>query len=204
MFTRGPLPKEVKHRPVYTLIFSAPFHSTRVSEWKGPPAEARGPNGFLCSLCLLARVWTHAFWSDRIVWYKQIQRSYSSKFKKIIKSSGKKRGLVNHESQKYGHLWLTKRDKTCIMTKLLFFPPYILLLLLLLLFYFIFRYWDLENFVNFFPQFFYLLTFTLEKKIEKILNFLVKEMSKICPKKKKHTHTNHHQLFKIMPIVFFI
>jgi len=57
---------------------------------------------------------------------------------------------------------------------------------------------------NFFPKFFYLLTFTLEKKIKKILNFLVKEMSKICPKKKK-THTlNHHQLFKIMPIVFFI
>jgi hypothetical protein len=91
---------------------------------------------------------------------------------------------------KYGHLWLTKRDKTCIMTKLLFllFFPYLLLLLLLLYFIFI----EVLKFLSiFFPQkIIFSHIYIRKKKIQKLPNFLVEERSKI----------HHNQWFKIMPI----
>jgi hypothetical protein len=71
-----------------TLIFSTPFHSTRVCEWGHRRPRQEGQMDCYFWFLLSSHSCFGLVCFDRIVWYKQNStRSYSSE-EKIIKSSG--------------------------------------------------------------------------------------------------------------------
>jgi hypothetical protein len=122
----GPFPEEVKHRTPYKRWFS-PLRFILL-KWKGrPPAEARGQMDYFFGVPFVFSLVFGLMCFDRIGSFGTNEFNDSYTLLRKILNLVVQGGLVNHESQKYGHLRLTKWDKTCIMTKpffLFFFPPY--------------------------------------------------------------------------------